>query len=49
MTIPTRAAAHEYVSAALPRAHLADKLPDHGWPLRATRTNCVFVAEKTAA
>jgi len=49
MTIPTRAAAHEYVSATLPRAHLADRLPDHGWPLRATRTNCVFVAEKTAA
>ena len=49
VTIPTRAAAHEYVSATLPRAHLADKLPDHGWPLRATRTNCVFVADKTAA
>ena len=48
MTIPTRAAAHEYVSATPPRAHLADKLPDHGWPLRATHTNCVFVADKTA-
>jgi hypothetical protein len=24
-------------------------LPEEGWPLRATRTNCVFVADKTAA
>jgi len=44
--IPTRAAAHEYVAATLSRAQLADSLPDHGWPLRATRVNCVFVADK---
>lgn len=49
VTIPTREDAYRYVSATISRGRLADRLPDHGWPLRATRTNCVFVAEKTAA
>jgi SAM-dependent methyltransferase len=49
VTIATREDAHRYVSATVTRRGLADRLPEEGWPLRATRTNCVFVAEKAAA
>ena len=46
VTIPTREDAHRYVSATISRGRLADRLPGEGWPLRATRANCVFVADK---
>lgn len=49
VTIPTREDAHRYVSATVTRSELADRLPEDGWPLRATRSSCVFVAEKAAA
>ena len=49
VTIPTRAVAHRYVSASTTRSRLADRLPEDGWPLRATRTNCIFVADKDGA
>jgi SAM-dependent methyltransferase len=49
VTIPTREDAHRYVSATLVRRQLADRLPEKGWPLVATRINCVFVAEKAVA
>ena len=49
VTIPTRAVAHRYVAASFARSSLADRLPEKGWPLRATRTTCIFVADKAAA
>jgi hypothetical protein len=46
VTIATREDAHRYVSATVTRRQLADRLPEEGRPLVATRINCVFVAEK---
>jgi SAM-dependent methyltransferase len=45
VTIPSRGVAHRYVSASFARSSLADRLPEDGWPLRATRTTCIFVAD----
>jgi SAM-dependent methyltransferase len=49
VTFATREDAHRYVSASVTRPYLADRLPETGWPLRATRTTCVFVADKDGA
>jgi SAM-dependent methyltransferase len=49
ITIGSRQEAHGYVSATVTRRHLADRLPEHGWPLRARRSNCVFVAESAGS
>jgi SAM-dependent methyltransferase len=49
VTIPTRVVAHQYVAASFARSNLADRLPEEGWPLRATRTSCIFVADEPAA
>jgi ubiquinone/menaquinone biosynthesis C-methylase UbiE len=46
VTIATREHARRYVSASVTRPHLAARLPEEGWPLRATRSACVFVAHK---
>jgi ubiquinone/menaquinone biosynthesis C-methylase UbiE len=40
------AAARDYISSSVTRAHLADRLPTFAGPLRATRATAVFTAEK---
>jgi hypothetical protein len=46
ITIATREDAHRYVSVSVTRRQ---RLPGDEWPLRATRSNCVLIAEKAAA
>ena len=49
VTVEDREAARRYVSASVTRSHLASRLPKDVWPLEATRSVCVFVADKDGA
>ncbi len=48
VTIADRDAARRYVAASVTRPHLAERLPDDVWPLEATCSVCIFVADKEA-
>ena len=49
VTLASREQAHRYVSASVTRSRLADRLPESAWPLRATRVQCLFIADKDDA
>ncbi|HEX6490302.1 MAG TPA: class I SAM-dependent methyltransferase [Gaiellaceae bacterium] len=47
--ISDREEARRYVAASVTRSHLADELPEDVWPLQATSSVCILVADKESA